>query len=40
MRTKVTYREVWERHLLAVVGELRVRDMRVSRVDRLVRDLR
>lgn len=40
LRTKITYREVWERHLLAAVGELRVRDMRVSRVDRVIRDLR
>jgi integrase len=40
LRTKVTYRENWERHLKAAVGELRVRDMRVSRVDRIVRDLR
>lgn len=40
VRTKATYRDVWERHLLVAVGELRVRDMRVSRVDRVVRDLR
>lgn len=40
LRTKVTYRDVWERHLLAAVGELRVRDMRVSRVGRVLRELR
>ena len=40
LRTKITYRENWERHLRPALGELRVRDMRVSRVDRIVRDLR
>lgn len=40
IRTKITYRDVWDRHLLSAVGELRVRDMRVSRVDRVIRDLR
>ncbi|MFC4949969.1 site-specific integrase [Pseudonocardia sp. GCM10023141] len=40
LRTKITYRENWQRYLKSVVGELRLRDMRVSRVDRIVRDLR
>jgi integrase len=40
VRTKVTYRDVWARHVQPAVGELRIRDMRVSRVDRMVRELR
>jgi integrase len=40
IRTKVTYRETWKKSLLAAVGELRLRDMRVSRVDRVIRALR
>lgn len=40
LRTKLTYRDVWDRHLMSAVGELRVRDLRVSRVDRVIRDLR
>ncbi len=40
LRTKITYRESWERHLRPAVAELRVRDMRVSRVDRVIRELR
>jgi integrase len=40
IRTKVTYRDVWSRHVQPAVGALRVRDMRVSRVDRVVRELR
>jgi integrase len=40
IRTKITYHENWERHVKPAVGDLRVRDMRVSRVDRIVRDLR
>jgi integrase len=40
IRTKVTYLENWERHVRPAVGELRVRDMRFSRVDRIIRDLR
>jgi integrase len=40
IRTKVTYRETWRKSLSAAVGELRLRDMRVSRVDRVIRELR
>lgn len=40
IRTKVTYRDVWNRCLVPAVGALRLRDMRVSRVDRVIRDLR
>ncbi len=40
IRTKVTYRDVWNRCLRPAVGALRLRDMRVSRVDRVIRDLR
>lgn len=40
IRTKVTYREVWHRCLQKALGRLRVRDMRVSRVDRMIRDIR
>lgn len=36
IRTKITYRESWDRHLVRAVGQLRLRDMRVSRVDRIV----
>src|SRR5882757_755030 len=40
IRTKVTYRETWKKSLQAAVGELRLRDVRVSRVDRVIRELR
>ena len=40
LRTKITYRENWERHLRAAVGQLRLRDLRVSSVDRVIRELR
>lgn len=40
IRTKITYRETWVKSLASAVGELRLRDMRVSRVDRVVRELR
>lgn len=40
IRTKITYRDVWVRHVEPAVGALRIRDMRVSRVDRIVRELR
>jgi integrase len=40
IRTKITYRETWVKSLAAAVGELRLRDMRVSRVDRVIRELR
>jgi hypothetical protein len=37
IRTKVTYRETWKKSLQPAVGELRLRDVRVSRVDRVTR---
>ena len=40
IRTKVTYRDVWTRHLDGAVGALRLRDLRVSRVDAVLRELR
>lgn len=40
LRTKITYRDNWERHLRAAVGQLRLRDLRVSVVDRVIRDLK
>jgi len=40
IRTKITYRDVWERCLSASVGELRIGDVRVSGVDRVVREIR
>jgi integrase len=40
IRTKVTYRETWAKYLQPAVGELRLRDMRVSRADRVIRELR
>ena len=40
VRTKVTYRDVWRRHLQPAVGALRVRDARVSRIDAVIRQLR
>lgn len=40
VRTKVTYRELWERYLDRAIGQLRVRDVRVSTVDKVVRTIR
>jgi integrase len=40
IRTKITYREVWDHCLRTAVGELRIRDMRVSRADRIIREIR
>lgn len=40
IRTKITYRDVWTRHLEPAVGALRLRDARVSRVDAVIRQLR
>jgi hypothetical protein len=40
IRTKGTYRDVWARHLEPVVGALRIRNARVSRVDAVIRQLR
>jgi integrase len=40
IRTKITYRDVWERCLSASVGELRIGDVQVSGVDRVVREIR
>ena len=40
IRTKVTYRDVWTRHIDPAVGALRLRDLRVSRVDAVIRELR
>ncbi|WP_207223457.1 site-specific integrase [Pseudonocardia sediminis] len=40
LRTKVTYRDAWRRSLESAVGELRVSDLRVSTVDRAVREIR
>jgi integrase len=40
IRTKITYRDVWERCLSSSVGELRIGDVRVSAVDRAVREIR
>jgi integrase len=40
IRTKITYRDVWTRHLEPAVGALRLRDARVSRVDAVIRHLR
>jgi integrase len=40
IRTKITYRDVWTRHVEPAVGALRLRDARVSRVDAVIRQLR
>lgn len=40
LRTKITYRDVWNKHLDPAVAALRLRDVRVSRVDRVIRELR
>jgi integrase len=40
VRTKITYRDVWDRCLSASIGELRIGDVRVSGVDRVIREIR
>jgi integrase len=40
IRTKITYRDVWTRHVEPAVGGLRLRDARVSRIDAVIRQLR
>ncbi len=40
LRTKLTYRDAWRRSLEPAVGELRVSDLRVSTVDRAIREIR
>jgi integrase len=40
IRTKITYRDVWDRCLATSIGELRIGDVRVSGVDRVVREIR
>jgi integrase len=40
IRTKITYRDTWERYLRSAIGELRIGDVRVSRVDKTVREIR
>lgn len=40
IRTKIAYRDVWDRCLATSIGELRIGDVRVSGVDRVVREIR
>jgi integrase len=40
MRTKITYRDAWRRLVEPAVGELRLSDLRVSTVDRVIREIR
>ena len=40
IRRKITYRDVWNRCLAASIGELRIGDVRVSTVDRVIREIR
>ncbi|GAA1858658.1 site-specific integrase [Pseudonocardia ailaonensis] len=40
LRTKITYRDAWRRMLEPAVGELRLGDIRVSTVDRTIREVR
>lgn len=40
MRTKITYRDAWRRSVEPAVGELRLSDLRVSTVDRVIREIR
>ena len=40
VRTKLAYRDVWNRVGAPAVGQLRVRDMRVPQVDRMLREVR
>lgn len=39
-RTKLTYRDTWRRCLAGPIGELRIGDVRVSGVDRVIREIR
>lgn len=39
-RTKLAYRDVWNRVGAPATGQLRIRDMRVSQVDRMLREVR
>ena len=39
IRRKITYRDVWNRCLAASIGELRIGDVRVSTVDRVIREI-
>jgi len=40
LRTRLTYRDAWNRMLEPAVGELRLDDIRVSTVDRTIREIR
>jgi integrase len=40
IRTKITYRDTWNRCLAGPIGELRIGDVRVSGVDRVIREVR
>lgn len=40
LRTKISYRDAWRRSLEPAVGELRLSDLRVSSVDRVIREVR
>ena len=40
LRTKITYRDAWRRSLEPAIGELRLSDLRVSTVDRAIREIR
>lgn len=40
LRTKITYRDAWRRSVEPAVGQLRLSDLRVSTVDRVVREIR
>ena len=37
---RITYRDVWDRCLAASIGDLRIGDVRVSGVDRIIRQIR
>lgn len=39
-RTKATYRETWHRYLASRVGSLRIQDVRVSTVNRVITEIR
>src|SRR3712207_2429088 len=39
-RTKLTYRDTWHRCLAGPIGELRIDDVRVPSVDRVIREIR
>jgi integrase len=40
MRTKITYRDAWRRSVEPAAAELRLSDLRVSTVDRIIREIR